>query len=69
MLDYIVNDIKPDFIIWTGDNSAHDVWKNTSDEVIEYTVKVTQMLKDAIKGHNITVLPVLGNHDTWVETI
>ena len=41
MLNYIVNDIKPDFIIWTGDNSAHDIWKNTSDEVVEYTIKVT----------------------------
>jgi hypothetical protein len=27
------------------------------------------MLKQAIKGKKITVVPVLGNHDTWIETI
>ena len=24
MLDYIVNEVKPDLLIWTGDNSPHD---------------------------------------------
>jgi len=45
MLDYIVHEIKPDIIFWTGDNSAHDIWKNTSDEEIGYTLQTTQMLK------------------------
>jgi len=44
-LDYIVSEIKPDIIFWTGDNSAHDTWETTSDEVIAYTFKLTQMLK------------------------
>jgi len=29
MLEYVVNEIQPDVIFWTGDNSAHDIWKNT----------------------------------------
>ena len=29
MLDFVVNEVKPDVIFWTGDNSAHDIWKNT----------------------------------------
>ena len=26
------------------------------------------MLFEAIKGHKITVVPVLGNHDMWIES-
>lgn len=32
-LDYIVGEIKPDMIIFGGDNSAHNIYENTSDEV------------------------------------
>ena len=69
MLDFIVDDIKPDMILWTGDNAAHDIWENTSDETIEYTIKTTELLKETVKGHDITILPILGNHDTWVVNI
>ncbi len=65
-LDYIVGEIKPDIIFWTGDNSAHDTWETTSDEVLKYTFKLTHMLKSAVKDRNIAVVPVLGNHDTWL---
>ena len=58
MLDYIVNEVQPDLILWTGDNSAHDIYQNTQTEVIEYNQVMTQMLIDAIEGHNITVLPI-----------
>ena len=68
-LDFIVSEIKPDLIIFGGDNSAHDVYMNTSEEVTNYTIQVSEMLQEAVKGHDITVLPILGNHDTWVETI
>lgn len=26
LLEYASEEIKPDFIIWTGDSAAHDVW-------------------------------------------
>ena len=69
MLDFIVDEIEPDMILWTGDNAAHDIWENTSDETIEYTIKTTELLKETVKGHDITILPILGNHDTWVVNI
>ena len=56
-------------VFWTGDNSAHNVWDNTADESVAYTVKVTQMIQDALDGKNVTVMPIQGNHDTWVEEI
>ena len=56
-------------MVWTGDNTAHNVWDNTADETTIYTVTVTNMIKQALKDSNITVLPIQGNHDTWVEEI
>lgn len=29
--------LKTDFITWTGDNSAHNVWDNTNEEITNYT--------------------------------
>jgi len=45
MLDFVKTEIKPDMFIWTGDNSAHNVWDNTVEEVTEYTVAITETIK------------------------
>ena len=65
MLDYIVTTVKPDVLFWTGDNSPHNTYDNTEEEVLNYTVTTTQMIKDKLAGSNITVVPIQGNHDTW----
>ena len=65
MMEYVVSEIQPDVIFWTGDNSAHTVWDNTEEEVTNYTKVVTDYIKEAIKGKDITVVPIQGNHDTW----
>jgi len=58
--------LKTDFITWVGDNSAHNVWDNTNEEVAEYTNNITQTLKDALGSDSkIQIFPSLGNHDTW----
>lgn len=64
-MEFVVSEIKPDVIFWTGDNSSHNIWDNTVEEVTEYTQIVTNIIKDAIKDTEITVLPIHGNHDTW----
>jgi len=64
-MEFVANEIQPDLIFWTGDNSSHNIWDNTMDEVIGYTEMVTNTIKDAIEGKNITVLPMHGNHDSW----
>jgi len=69
LLDYVTETIKPDLMFWTGDNTAHNVWDNTADETTIYTITVTNMVKMAFEEKNITVLPIQGNHDTWVEEI
>lgn len=65
MLQYIKEEIKPDMVVWTGDNSAHNVWDNTNEEVIEYTKNITDTIKGIFEGTDITVFPIQGNHDTW----
>jgi sphingomyelin phosphodiesterase len=69
MFDYIGNnqdELQTKFITWTGDNSAHNVWDNSNEEVTEYTVNITNTLKEALgPDSDITVYPIVGNHDTW----
>lgn len=45
MLTFVRDEIKPDFLVWTGDNSKGDTWSNTIDEVISYVVNVTGTIK------------------------
>jgi sphingomyelin phosphodiesterase len=64
-VDFVLTDIKPDMVIWTGDNSPHYVWADTEEDVIASTVGLTQILKDSFTKKGITVVPIQGNHDTW----
>jgi len=65
MLRYMKEEINPDFLVWTGDNSAHNVWSNSNEEVIEYMVNITNTIKQELDDSDIAVLPIQGNHDTW----
>ena len=58
-------ELEPDFIIWTGDNPEHNNAYNSSQEDVYDT---TQTIKDTIEeafGYNITVYPVIGNHEVF----
>ena len=37
-----------DFITWVGDNSAHNVWDNSNEEITDYTNQITLALKSAL---------------------
>ena len=65
LMDFVVSEIAPDAIFWTGDNSSHNIWSNTLEEVTGYTENVTNIIKAATKDTDITILPIHGNHDTW----
>jgi sphingomyelin phosphodiesterase len=56
VLDQIVA-LSPDIVFWTGDNSPHDIWDMTEDDVTNLTIKTTQMIKEKFEGTNITVVP------------
>ena len=58
--------LKTDFITWTGDNSAHNVWDNTNEEVTKYSADISNMLNKALGADSkIPIYPSMGNHDTW----
>lgn len=69
MFNYIASnqaELKTEFITWVGDNSAHNVWDNTNEEITDYTNNITITLKEALGPNStIQVFPSLGNHDTW----
>jgi len=65
MMEFVRDEVKPDLFVWTGDNSAHDTWQNTSEQVIDYTTKITEIINDKFVDSEVTVLPIEGNHDTW----
>lgn len=59
-----MNRTTPDFIIWTGDDSAHVGDENFS---LDKVVTIIKTLTDAIKVYfpNTPVIPVFGNHDAF----
>lgn len=61
----VKNEIRPDIIFWTGDNSPHNVWSNTENEVIDSTISLTNMIKGTFARSGVSVYPIQGNHDTW----
>jgi hypothetical protein len=58
MLEFAKDEIKPDALFWTGDNSAHNVWDNTQDEIVAYTVNITKTINEAFKDSKISVFPI-----------
>lgn len=63
MFEYIAKEVKPDVLIWTGDNAPHSIWETNVEEVLDATKNVTEMIKRAFKGQKVTIIPVQGNHD------
>lgn len=51
-----------DMIIWTGDNTAHDIWKQSQSYNLNFTTLLSELFK---KNLNVTVMPSLGNHESY----
>jgi predicted MPP superfamily phosphohydrolase len=69
MFDFIAHEQKQigiDFITWTGDNTAHDIWEQNDQLNTQSTANLTQTLKDSLgPDSTIDIFPALGNHDVW----
>lgn len=59
----ITQEIKPDFIIWTGDNPSHTPWKSNYDEVYNSTQTFVNLLVDKYQ-YNKPVFVAFGNHES-----
>lgn len=66
LLDLLIAEIrqkeKLDYIIWTGDNVAHDGWKVSGNEVLEVNAEITEKLRTSLPDTKL--IPVIGNHDS-----
>ena len=67
MFDHIRDEIHPEWLFWTGDNTDHADWLQTDEINLSYTKAVTQMIKDTFQGDERAplVFPTFGNHDTF----
>lgn len=63
-IDTIVNDIRPDILIFTGDNPPHDNWETNSNEAFEITSLFSYLIQ---YKYNLTIpiYPALGNHEEY----
>ena len=52
----------PDYIMFTGDNIAHSVWKVTQDEVITATRVQIEIIQNEF-GMDTPIYPAIGNHE------
>ena len=51
-----------DLIIWTGDNTPHDIW----DQSQSYNANYTTLLSEKFRRHTKTpVIPSMGNHESF----
>ncbi|XP_042149253.1 sphingomyelin phosphodiesterase-like [Ixodes scapularis] len=62
MLRHIRDTQKIDYVIWTGDVVAHDIW-NTSREKTLAMIDYTSMSLAEYMGPSVPVYPAVGNHE------
>ena len=59
-----IYELKPDFILWTGDNSPHNSKNSSQEDNNEATVIVRDKIDEKFNG-SIPVYPALGNHEKY----
>jgi sphingomyelin phosphodiesterase len=64
-VEKVVNDIKPDIIVWTGDNPPHNPWNENSQEIFNITQVFVDLLYEKYK-YKGAVFPSLGNHEEYI---
>jgi sphingomyelin phosphodiesterase len=55
-------ELEPDFILFTGDNIAHNVWEDTQEEVVYYTRTIIDSMERSF-GKDTPIYPAIGNHE------
>ncbi|KAJ8342378.1 hypothetical protein SKAU_G00323060 [Synaphobranchus kaupii] len=52
-----------DWVYWTGDIPAHNVWAQTRSQQLRELVTITRLIQKYL-GPNVTVYPAVGNHES-----
>lgn len=57
-----ISELKLDAIIWTGDNTPHDIWAQTQSYNLNFTILLAEKISQATGA---IILPAMGNHESW----
>jgi len=60
---FVANNLDIDFIIWTGDNIAHNIWEQEKATQAQNTYEITKALQKYLP--NTPVYPIFGNHECF----
>lgn len=61
----MVNDIRPDLIVWTGDNPPHNPWQSNGKEIYNITEIFIDLLLNKYKYEG-QMFAALGNHEEYI---
>ena len=70
MLEYIKSEqpnLKAKFMVWGGDNSSHNVWNITPEDIWKSTQNITDTIMEVLSDAKpqLEFLPAVGNHDNF----
>ena len=57
--------IKPDFYLWLGDNPSHDIWNQFPNNHSETARFISEQFVNRKYGMRGKVYPALGNHEGY----
>lgn len=63
LLENVVKNGPWDWVYWTGDVPAHNVWAQTRAQQLNELTVVTRLIQKHL-GPNVTVYPAVGNHES-----
>jgi sphingomyelin phosphodiesterase len=58
-----IAEINPDLIIWTGDNTPHDIWQQSQSYNLNFTVMLTEKMAKA--APRAKIIAAMGNHESF----
>jgi sphingomyelin phosphodiesterase len=69
LAQFLQREIKPDMVLWTGDNPPHDVWDQSPIYQTNATEEIAKILHDNINTKQTRIYPSPGNHDSYPSDI
>lgn len=51
-----------DLVLWTGDNTNHEIWNQSLEGNMNNTLELTKRMQESL---NVTVIPIMGNHESY----
>jgi len=59
---FVKENFKPEFGVWTGDNTSHDIWHQSVNGNLENSKEITSSFQENL---DFKIFPVIGNHESF----